>query len=297
MAKKKRQPDELGFDFGRQIVCDQRQKSLLAALNHLKAANVGDYCEVHGKYSLIQILMQDYSKGKGDKSVYVKYNLSAENVKAIHHIVSSFYPLYPQSDFKERFYKEFEQDFSELSIVRSSQMNNPWSVVITNGKCKKQGNKNIPIKGSTFTVKQFYTDRQFFELWSTIYTFVCNWEMSTQTALYRKGYPMTERAVNTYNSEQKSNGQANQQYRGRNQQYNNVQPNYQTQPQPPRVPQGQQVQNNYSRQQQPQQRQQVQNNRQQQTNRGNNVLPPPLPIEDEVPFEQMPAYGTQRNMR
>lgn len=248
MAKSSFNHKSLGFDKGRQLICDRREKTLIAVLNHLKSAPVTDWCAVHAKYSRIQLLFQDYSTGKGANSKYANVNLTAPEVKEIFHVVSQIYPLTPKFPYKTRYFKEFEGKYSELIVERNPGMRIQWCLTCTNGDCDKD---KKPIKGSETKILQRYTDSQMYQFWSTVNSFVVNWESVTQTALQRMGAPLTKKALEEAEA-QRGAGNGN----------------------------GQQPNNRYAAQTPAGERQ------------SSSPPPPPSIIEDNVPFDEMPGYGT-----
>lgn len=74
-----------------QIAVYKNSKTLVEFQDKLKSAGIHSYAHIHAngeidadgrkRYSLIGILMKDYSKGTGDKAVTVSANLSPEQVK------------------------------------------------------------------------------------------------------------------------------------------------------------------------------------------------------------------------
>ncbi len=205
---KTQQNTKLGFDKGRQLICDRREKTLIAVLNHLKSSPVSDWCAVHAKYSRMQLLFQDYSAGTGDNSKYANVNLTAAEVKEIFHVVSQIYPLTPKTPFKSRCFKEFNGKYSELLVERNPNMRITWCLTCTNGDCDQD---KKPIKGTETKILQRYTDSQMFQFWSTIYSFVVNWEAVTQTALQRIGAPLTKKALQDAEEQRNTAGGSGQQ--------------------------------------------------------------------------------------
>ena len=74
-----------------QIAVYKNSKTLVEFQDKLKSAGIHRYAHIHAngeidadgrkRYSLIGILMKDYSKGTGDKAVTVSANISPEQVK------------------------------------------------------------------------------------------------------------------------------------------------------------------------------------------------------------------------
>jgi hypothetical protein len=199
----------LGFDYGRQIIVDRRNKTSICFLNHLEPASVANWSQMHAsgefkkgrkRYSRIKVLGQDYSKGTGADSVYCSYNLDPADIKNIRNIVDMRY-----NEYKTNFYKVMGDDnkpapFRRLTISRNPGMNNPWCIEITNGMAK---NKK-PIPNSTKTVKQYFDENNFYKMIATVDTFVTLWEYTFVTKLIDKGtrraYPLIEQSINYNNS-------------------------------------------------------------------------------------------------
>lgn len=284
MAKTERKPNELGWDYGRQIVADLRTKTAISAFNHLIPANVGDYCQIHGKYSRVQIFAQDYSKGTGDKSVFLKYNLSPEDVKAIFHIVEMIYPLYPGMDYKQKFEKTPDgnvavgNDFTALVIERVAKLNNQWAITLVKGKFIELQNKKVAADYKNATkISQRYTDLQFYEFWCKVNAFVCNWEMSKQAYLAKQGEPLTRKALKEDYDKRELEKRANVNVQNNLNVGNNHQKSNNSRPK-----NGNSRKGGYN-QQRPQQ------------SVSDNIpplAPPPAIPEDDIPFEKMPSYGT-----
>ncbi len=233
--------NELGFDFGRQMFLDQRNKTLVCFCNHLKPAKDKNYNELHGKYSLIQLLMEDYSKGKGKNAVYVYYNLEPKDIRVIHHWVSAIYPTHTKNPHNFKLYKCYEDNYWQLDIVHNPKMKNPFGIVICNGKADAKTKKPLTKAGE---VKQWYDYELFFAMWQEIYDKLKYWEFLHCSQLSRRMEPVTNAAVKRYyderdNPSKKNNGKS----------------------------------------------------------KGNGFtelppLAPPIPIEQDIPFDEMPNYGT-----
>lgn len=269
---------ELGFQNGRQMYLDQRQKTSICFCNFLCPADIKDYNELHNRkrYSRVKMIMQDYSKGTGDKSVYAHYNLDSLEVKDIQHIASSIYPLYPQMEFGKKFFKAFGNKYCQLDIYRNPKMKNPWGIILTNGDV----DKNKKPVSTISQIKQSFTDDLFYKMWTDVKDKVTYWEMYHAMQLFKVGEPLTAQAEKEYRNSQKV---------AENRNNGNYSKGYQSVPNRS-MPQNNQRQNNVSRQ-----------NSSSQSVR-NNVLPPPIVMppaipENEIPFEQTAPYGSGYGLR
>lgn len=286
MAKEQKNKNGFGYDNGRQILLDQRRKTSVCFCNHLKVAEKANWNERHDKYSVIALIMQDYSNGTGDKSFNVKYNISPRQLKVIHKWVSAIYPnQLKQAHLTMESVKVFEDYYSKLELIHNPKQNNCFGLKVTNGKADKD--KKL-IKGSERYVVQWYTGDLFFSMWADLLDFLRDWEMVHYAQLCRSYEALTAKAVEEYiaNAKQYSNQPA-QNAQTRNQQ---------------RYTQQQQNSNRQQAQQSYQQRRSAQQqnaNRQQNQRRYDNELPPlaPPPQQQstdfyESSFEETANYGS-----
>lgn len=197
-----------GADFGREIVVDQRKKTLIAFRNHLELAPTSNWSQIHAngeirngkkRYSKIRLVAQDYSKGTKNNSFYCYYNFEPTDIKNLHNIIC----LRP-ANYKRRFFKVISQKgespFQEVVITCDPSLNNPWIIQVTNGTA----NNAKPIKGSEKTIRQMFTYDQFFDLITKVYTFVDLWEKTFAPILIQKGHaqskPLIEEHKNDINN-------------------------------------------------------------------------------------------------
>lgn len=176
----------LSYDYGRQILVDQRTTKSCCFLNRLIVADVTDYCALHGKYSCIHLRMQDYSAGTGDKSKYVNFHIDPADVKNLKNIVDLRYRTYQRT-----IYKPEGANFSQLDIVRDEQMDNPWMLQVTNGKCNSK--KEVTAIRARIYIR--FTEDAFWNAITTVYDFLMNWERYHQSLLLKQGEILTERAL------------------------------------------------------------------------------------------------------
>lgn len=184
----------------RQIAVYKNSKVLLEFLDKLNCASLYYYAHIHAnkqideegkkQYSLIGILMKDYSKGTGDKAVTVKANVSPEEIKFILTRLSAGFPEY---QFKqEKIFgipdKKGYSQVTKLRILRATMDSRgvirkmPWYIEIENGKA-------IPLKnetGGTYMKANSYlqiakvsanlTDEDLFRLLSKVCSYINIWE-------------------------------------------------------------------------------------------------------------------------
>lgn len=262
-AKKNYQNSQLGFDFGRQMYLDQRNKTLVCFCNRLKVAHESRYNEVHGKYSLIQLLMEDYSKSKGAKAIFVYYNLEPRDVRILYHWVSAIYPFNTDKTCNFKLFKCLDDKYWQLDVVHNPKMNNPFGIVVTNGKV----NKDKKPLNQTGVVKQWYSYELFYSMWNEIYDKLKMWEMIHYSSLCKKMEPITAAAVDKFFSEKDNNATAkSNQYKGNHYHQNGPKNNNQSLAKPLKSAAPARIELP--------------------------PLAPPLPIvhEDDVPLEEMHRY-------
>lgn len=280
MAKEQTNKNGFGYDNGRQILLDQRRKTSVCFCNHLKVAEKANWNERHDKYSVIALIMQDYSNGTGDKSFNAKYNISPRQLKVIHKWVSAIYPnQLKQAHLTMESVKVFEDYYSKLELIHNPKQNNCFGLKVTNGKADKD--KKL-IKGSERYVVQWYTGDLFFSMWADLLDFLRDWEMVHYAQLCRSYESLTAKAVEEYVANARK--------------YSN-QPNYQARNQQQYNQRQQQNGNQRSYQQQSRPAQQTSVSRQR--NRYDNELPPlaPPPQQQstdfyESSFEETANYGS-----
>ena len=293
MAKKNIDVHGFGFDYGRQMKLNMRQKSSVCFCNHLKVAEKANYNEIHGKYSVINVKIQDYSQGKGEKSTWVEFNLDPVQIKTIKQWVSTIYPAQLAKDHKPfESVKVFNESYSKIELIHASKNRNPFAIKITKGTADNQ--KKL-VKGSEKFAMQWFGAEEFYGMWDDIYDKLRDWERYHSSLLFRQYELLTEKAV----SEDYANKQ-NQQ---------TVPPQPKNVQQPQYQPQRQQQQRGVQQNARPTQNQVPSYNRPQQQNNtranntapmnGNNArnnypAPPPPPAPDmfSSTFEETANYGS-----
>ena len=183
-----------------QIAVYKNSKTLLEFQDKLKVASYDSYAHIHAdgekdhdgrkKHSLIGILMKDYSKGTGDKSVTVTANISPEEAKFILTRITAGFLEYTFQQEKI-FGNTDERGFSTVTKVRiiratkdskGNERKLPWYFEIENGK-------GIPLKnatGGTYMKPQSFvstgkvyanlSDLDLFKLLSRVSSYIDSWE-------------------------------------------------------------------------------------------------------------------------
>jgi len=111
---------------------------------------------VHGKFSRINVVIVDWTKGKGDMAVVVQHNIEPAIMKGICNLVligdtTEFekQDKYTKSiGFTENKINIYQRDsegycpVTYFNIKFQPQMSNPWTITIETGKGKTQKNEN-----------------------------------------------------------------------------------------------------------------------------------------------------------
>ena len=184
----------------RQIAVYKNSKTLLEMLDKLNVATTNSYAHLHAdgeegtdgrkRYSLIGILMKDYSKGTGDKAVTVSANISPDEAKFILTRLSAGFQEYTFQQDKI-FGGKDEKGYSSVSKVRiirapkdskGNVRNLPWYVEVENGKGIPMQNAagGTYMKANSFvsTGKVFanLSDLDLFKLLSRVASYIDAWE-------------------------------------------------------------------------------------------------------------------------
>ena len=176
-----------GYDYGRQIICDRRQKNSITFVNHLERSSMAKWCQMHANgemdkrgfkhYSRIRLVAQDYSNGTGENSFYCFYNFEPVEIKNLKNIVDQRWAEYSRKFFKISNKKKSE--FQQAIITR-----NPWIIEVSNGIANVEYfangalKKAVPINGKTRTIKQMFKEDDFWNLITTVSHFISLWEQA-----------------------------------------------------------------------------------------------------------------------
>lgn len=145
----------------KQISKSNNKTKLIEFNDKLQLNDFTDECgvkktTVHSKFSRIQIVIVDWTKGKGDKAVVVQHNIEPSIMKGICNLVligdtAEFekQDKYTKSiGFTENKINIYQKDnegycpVTNFNIKFQPLMNNPWTITIENGKGKTQKNEN-----------------------------------------------------------------------------------------------------------------------------------------------------------
>ncbi len=197
----------------RQISVYKTGKALLEFNDKLNTAPEESYAHIHAKgeelfgvkqYSLIGMVLQDYSKGTGDKTVRVTANISPEQALFIYSRI-----LVPVKDFyfySEKIFGNPDKDgyaqMAKITIKRSPNGTDgkpsryPWGVFIENGKGIPQRSEigGVYAKKDSYvcTAKAgiYINDEDFFTLFSRVESFIKVFEMTYGCKLIKDGRKM-----------------------------------------------------------------------------------------------------------
>ncbi len=197
----------------RQISVYKTGKALIEFNDKLNTAPEESYAHIHAKgedlfgvkqYSLIGIVMQDYSKGTGENTIRVTANISPEQAQYIYSKVQipikEFYfsadKIFGASD------KEGYCQMTKLTIQRKptgadgKPSRYPWQIFIENGKGKQQKTEIGGIaaqKGSYVCIAKagiYINDEDFFGLFCRVDSFIRVWENAYGCKLVKDGRNM-----------------------------------------------------------------------------------------------------------
>lgn len=193
-----------------QIAVYKNSRTLIEFQDKLKAASIPSYAHIHAngeqdqdgrkRYSLIGILMKDYSKGTGDKAVTVTANISPEEAKFFLNRLSiglqSF--NYQQDKIFGNADDKGYAKVSKLRIVRATKDTKgnerklPWYIEVENGKGIPQKNAN----GGTYMQANSFistgkvyanlSDLDLFKLLTRVSAYIDAWETGVAPALIKQ---------------------------------------------------------------------------------------------------------------
>ena len=193
----------LGFDFGRQLYVDQRRKVTVAYCNHFVIADDANYNMIHGKFSAIKVIAEDFTKGKGKNAVWCTINLTPTEIRTIYNIVKTISPV--NGAVKRDFYHPYNKLYTDLLIERSPKLNNPWVLTFTNGSCVLKNNSWQRVGNPTSKITVMYTDDLFYSLFDTLYSRLRDWEAYHYFQLLEKNEVRTNEALSTYRAKAAEN--------------------------------------------------------------------------------------------
>lgn len=193
-----------------QIAVYKNSKTLVEFQDKLKSAGIHSYAHIHAngeidadgrkRYSLIGILMKDYSKGTGDKAVTVSANLSPEQVKFFLSRIEACVESY--SFLEEKIFGSPDKDgyaqVTKFKLIRATKdakgnvRKLPWYIEVENGKGIPVQNANggTYMKPNSFvsTGKAYanMSDLDLYECLSRVGSYINCWEMAMAPYLIKK---------------------------------------------------------------------------------------------------------------
>jgi hypothetical protein len=138
-----------------QIAVYKNSKTLVEFQDKLKSAGIHSYAHIHAngeidadgrkRYSLIGILMKDYSKGTGDKAVTVSANISPEQVKFFLSRIEACVESY--SFLEEKIFGSPDKDgyaqVTKFKLIRPQKMPRGMSVSFPGTSKSKTGKESL----------------------------------------------------------------------------------------------------------------------------------------------------------
>lgn len=193
-----------------QIAVYKNSKTLVEFQDKLKSAGIHSYAHIHAngeidadgrkRYSLIGILMKDYSKGTGDKAVTVSANISPEQVKFFLSRIEACVESY--SFLEEKIFGSPDKDgyaqVTKFKLIRATKdakgnvRKLPWYIEVENGKGIPVQNANggTYMKPNSFvsTGKAYanMSDLDLYECLSRVCSYINCWEMAMAPYLIKK---------------------------------------------------------------------------------------------------------------
>lgn len=193
-----------------QIAVYKNSKTLVEFQDKLKPAGIHNYAHIHAagekdadgkkRYSLIGVLMKDYSKGTGDKAVTVSANLSPEQIRFFLSRIEAAVANYSFSE--EKIFGDPDKEgfstvtkFRLIRATKDSKGNDrklPWYIEIENGKGVplKNANGGTYMKSGSFVssgkVYANMSDLDLYELLSRVTSYINGWESAMIPVLIKK---------------------------------------------------------------------------------------------------------------
>lgn len=180
-------------DYTTQCAAYQNAKITAALYANLKPAEDHEFAEVLSEKSKVKIFINDFSKGKGDNSTKVDYNLEVDDIKYIlDKATLGLLPKFYRAKSLDA-YPEKEGPFVGLAKVSSVlieylQGNNyPWKIEVTVGYGKEgkiqQGRKSA---------KVFLNDMDFLAFWRQAWRYIEQYINLISPNLITKGLRVME---------------------------------------------------------------------------------------------------------
>ena len=192
-----------------QITVYKNNKTLVELQDKLKVATMCSYAHIHANgeigedgrkvYSLIGILMKDYSRGTGNNAVTVTANISPEEVRFILSRLTAGFPEYAFQ--QEKIFGEKDaRGYSKVTKIRIQRITKdskgndrklPWYIEVENGKGIPQKNTNggTYMKANSFVsegkVSANLSDLDMFKLLSRTSSYIDCWEKAIAPPLIK----------------------------------------------------------------------------------------------------------------
>lgn len=204
-----------------QICKVQTNNKLIAFQDKLTAAPVAHYAQLHAAgeiingrkaYSLIGIVLQDYSAGTGASNIQVRFNLSPDIIQYLLSVIKAGYTEFHWSS--EKIFGDPDQQgycsVQKFTIERHEQDNNgqilrcPWRIYIENGRGIKEHNRNggCYCKGGSYGCdkKAFIclSDADLFTALNRVESYTKAWESVVTLKLIPAGLQMFREYLQSY---------------------------------------------------------------------------------------------------
>lgn len=211
-----------------QIAVYKTDKKLVEFIDKLRPASVENYAHLHatteedgeGKklYSLVGMVMQDYSNGTGDKLVRVSANLSPDDIGFILcRLTAGFQEVdYSQDKIFGKPDDKGRSTVTKVTIKRATVGSDgnprkyPWYFCIENGTgvaaANKSGGKYIQ-KNSYIKQLQVFanlSDIDAYRLFNRVAQYVKAWELTNGPRLIRDAAPLLAAQREAYNAQRPS---------------------------------------------------------------------------------------------
>lgn len=186
----------------KEITVSKNSKALISFYDNLKVSSLEHYPRLHAnkekdnqseykQTSLIDIIMQDYSKGTGEKNIIVKYQMLPEEIQYIYSRIEIGHKTFSHSALKifgtDNKYPDYSY-VTKISITRTpydyknTEMRYPWNITIENGR----GIKEISLIGGVKCKSNSYiceksvslnlSDLDFFIQFKRVDRYIKTWE-------------------------------------------------------------------------------------------------------------------------
>ena len=128
-------------------------------------------------------------------SIYCFYNFEPIEIKNLKNIIDQRWSEYSRKFFKVT--NKQSSEFQQVIITRNPNLNNPWIIEVSNGVANVEYfangalKKAVPIKDSTRTIKQMFTEDNFWNMITTVADFISLWEQTVLVSHIKMGDEIT----------------------------------------------------------------------------------------------------------